>query len=273
MSSVTLLAGGNAMKTVASRRSMLLYLLLIFTSAAIAGCGESNGEGDASASARLPSYAEARREYEAGQPSGGLSADDRAIMQQAAENLRAEMPSPGLRVGQLAPDFSLPNALGREVRLSDALARGPFVLTFYRGAWCPYCNLELHTLQSALPELREHGARLIAITPQKPDWSRRQIEKEDFGFQILSDLDSSVSTAYGLHFEVPPELTELYKEKFGLDLADYNGDGRYELPVPGTFVIDGDGMIRAAFADTDYKERMEPADILRALREVSAESR
>lgn len=227
--------------------------------------GEAGGRGDA---ADVASYQEAREKYEEDREPSRLSAEDRRIMQTAAKKLAEKMPAPGLEVGEKAPDFALPNAMGEEVRLSDRLADGPVVLTFYRGAWCPYCNLELHALQSSLPAFREHGAQLIAVTPQKPDRSKEQIKEAGYEFEILSDLDSTVAKDYELYFEVPPELNELYRQKFNLDLADYNGEGRYELPVPGTFVIDRKGVIRAAFADTDYKRRMEPADILRALKRM-----
>ncbi len=189
----------------------------------------------------------------------------RDIMQNAAAELRAAMPEPGLKVGSTAPDFTLPDALGNDVRLADMLAKGPLVLTFYRGAWCPYCNLQLHALKQSLPHFAAHGAQLVAITPQTPDRSKAQIEKDPYPFPILSDLDSSVMRAYNLYFDLPPELHALYKEKFQLDITEYNGKDRLGLPVPGTFIIDQAGVVRAVFADTDYTQRMEPAEILAAL--------
>jgi peroxiredoxin len=179
------------------------------------------------------------------------------------------MPSPGLAPGDKAPDFTLPNALGQDVSLSDALRRGPVVLTFYRGAWCPYCNLELRALQESLPAFEQRGATLIAVTPQKPDKSREQIQKESYGFEILSDLDSAVMKKYKLYFELPKDLAALYREKFGIDVEAYNGEGRAVLPVPGTFVLDRDGIVRAAYANTDYTQRMEPADIVAALDKIA----
>jgi peroxiredoxin len=178
------------------------------------------------------------------------------------------MPSPGLRVGDKAPDFALPNATGKTVRLSEALSKGPVVLAFYRGAWCPYCNLELRALQQSLPAFKARGASLITVTPQKPDKSREEIEKEGYAFEILSDLDSAVMKKYKLFFDVPKDLSDLYKEKFGLDIAEYNGEGRTVLPVPGTLVIDRAGIVRAAYAKTDYKQRMEPAAIVAALDKI-----
>ena len=213
----------------------------------------------------VPGYAEALREYEANREPGQLSAEDRALMQRSAAGLAESMPDPGLQLGERAPDFTLPNAFGNPVSLSGQLARGPVVLTFYRGAWCPYCNLELRALHGALPHIEGLGASLVAVTPQQPDKSLQQVRQDNYPFEILSDLDGSVMRDYRLYFAVPGALSDLYRARFGLDLADYNGPGRYELPVPGTFVIDAGGIVRAAFADTDYRRRMEPADIIAAL--------
>lgn len=221
------------------------------------------------ASEPVPSYEEARKSFEAEreQTSKGpkLSPEDRRIMQKAGEDLATSMPNPGLKVGDRAPDFTLPNAFGDSVSLYDQLKKGPVVLVFYRGAWCPYCNLQLRTLRQALPAIEREGAQLITVTPQQPDKSLEQVKKDDYPFEILSDLDSSVMKAYNLYFEVPAELADVYRRNFGLDLADYNGDGRYVLPVPATYIIDRDGVIRAGAVDVDYKERMEPAAIVEAL--------
>ncbi len=214
----------------------------------------------------VPSYADAVTAYEADRNPGKPSAEDRTVMQRSAAELAELLPDPGLKVGERAPDFTLPNAFGKPVSLSEQLAMGPVVLIFYRGAWCPYCNMELRALHGALPYIESLGARLIAVTPQQPGKSLEQVKKDSYPFEILSDLDSSVMRDYRLYFAVPDELSDLYRDRFGLDLAAYNGPGRYELPVPGTFVIDRHGIVRAAFADTDYKRRMEPADIIATLR-------
>ena len=193
---------------------------------------------------------------------------DLAIMTKAAEDLAIALPNPGLKVGAKAPNFSLKNAHGETVKLRSVLRKGPVILVFYRGAWCPYCNLELHALNESLPSFKKYGASLIAITPQTPDKSLAQLDKDGYPFEILSDLDDKVMKAYKLYWEVPPELDAAYKHSFGLDIAAYNGNGRRGLPVPGTFVIDKSGIVRAAFANTDYKKRMEPADILDALQHL-----
>jgi len=239
----------------------LLYLLIILFPVA------SNAAENLSP---LPSYAQARTEYEADRKPGVLSEQDLAVMQRSADELAEKLPDPGIKVGERAPEFTLPNAFGKPVSLSSQLAKGPVVLTFYRGAWCPYCNLELKALHGALPHFEQMGATLIAVTPQQPDKSLEQVKKNNYPFEILSDLDSTIMQDYRLYFTVSDELSDLYRERFELDLAIYNGPGRYELPVPGTFVIDRSGIVRAAFADTDYKQRMEPANIISALQSIDS---
>ncbi len=218
-----------------------------------------------------PSYETALEEFKASRSGGTspLDADDRRVMKEAAAALARAMPNPGLKVGDVAPDFALPDARGKPARLSAMLEDGPVVLVFYRGAWCPYCNLHLNVLHQSLPAIEALGARLVAITPQRPDKSLGQMEKDGFPFPILSDLDSAVMKAYRLYFDVPPALTEVYRERLGLDLEDFNGPGRNVLPVPGTFVIGGDRRIAAASAHTDYRQRMEPGDVIAALRTLN----
>lgn len=193
--------------------------------------------------------------------------EDKAVMKRSAEALAKKMPDPGLKVGDKVPDFTLPNAFGKSVSLYEELKKGPVVLVFYRGAWCPFCNLHLKVLKQAQPQFEKYGAQLITVTPQKPDRSAGQIKKSEYTFEVLSDLDSSVMKAYKLFFKIDAELNKVYM-KLGLDIAAYNGPGRTELPIPGSFVIDRQGIVRAMHADVDYKQRMEPADIIKALQQL-----
>jgi len=200
-----------------------------------------------------------------------FSQADRQLMKDSMEATKKKYPSPGLALNTIAPDFSLPNATGSKVRLSNQLKQGPVVLVFYRGAWCPFCNLHLHVLQKSLPEFKKYKASLIAVTPQQPDQSLKQIAKNKYPFEVLSDLQDVVMKQYGLYYELSPELVKLYKSK-GLDVEAYNGKGRTALPIPGTFVIARDGRIRAVHAQHDYKERMEPAEIIRVLKTLKPSS-
>lgn len=169
-------------------------------------------------------------------------------------------------VGAQAPAFSLPDTLGRTVALTDLYARGPVIVTFYRGEWCPYCNLQLRAYQQALPEITAAGAALVAISPQTPDHSLSMQEKNDLAFTVLSDIGNVIARQYGLVYTVDTETRDAMQNRFGVDLAQYNGNDSWELPMPGTFVIGQDGAIRLAFVETDYTKRLDPADIIDALR-------
>lgn len=180
--------------------------------------------------------------------------------------LRLEDAVPGLAVGEPAPDFTLPDAHGRPVRLHDRLRAGPVVLSFYRGDWCPICNVQLRALQQHLPAMVELGASLLAVSPQAPDRSAAFAEELGVDFDVLSDLEQEVAAAYRIRFPLGRQLREVY-EHF-LPLPEQNADASWNLPVPATFVIDAEGIIRARHVDADYRHRMEPEDILAELRRL-----
>jgi peroxiredoxin len=169
-----------------------------------------------------------------------------------------------LKEGDRAPDFELPNAAGRPVKLSRLLERGPVVLTWYRGGWCPYCNLQLRTYQEILPQIEEYGATLVAISPETPDHAYNTRSKGDLSFTVLSDVGNHVARQYGLVYKLPGIVQKHFKGR--VNLAQYNNDRSNELPLAVTYVVDRDGTIRYAFVDADYRKRAEPADILKALR-------
>lgn len=197
-----------------------------------------------------------------------MPADIQETLRDASDELIQSGVAPGLAVGDHAPDFTLPDASGTAVTLSDRLATGPVVLSFYRGDWCPYCNLELRALQANLPEIRELGASLLAISPQAPDHAASLTEREDLGFDVLSDIHQEAIRAYRLQFTMAAAVKDLYTNRFGNDLSKQNADGSWDLPVPGTFVLDRDGVVRAAYVSPDYTTRMDPDDILDALRHL-----
>jgi peroxiredoxin len=191
-----------------------------------------------------------------------VSAYERGI-----EELRAQGLERGaLKPGELAPDFTLPDAAGKPVSLSARLPDGPVVLKFYRGGWCPYCNLELRAYQQALPELRSLGAQLIAVSPEAPDNSLSTVEKNSLAFPVLSDAGGSIAASYRLAFRLSDELKEIYRSR-GRDLAQWNG-GDWTLPVPGTFVIDRSRRIALAHVDADYRSRLDPSLVLAAVRDL-----
>ncbi|MFG2550030.1 peroxiredoxin-like family protein [Streptomyces sp. NPDC048581] len=206
---------------------------------------------------------ELRTFYEARQQQ--IPAEIREIMQRAGQELAdSGQADRALTVGDKAPRFSLPSATGQTLSLDDLLADGPVVLTFYRGAWCPYCNIALRSLQQHHEAITARGARLVAVSPQIPDESLSLTEKHDLAFDVLSDIGSDTAKQYGLAFDLPDDLATVY-DKLGFDLQRVNDGHPRTLPLPATYVIDRDGVIRWAFVNTDYTTRAEPADILAAL--------
>lgn len=174
--------------------------------------------------------------------------------------------SKALKIGVTAPDFILPDEHGEPVRLHSLLKDGPLVLVFYRGGWCPYCNLHLRGFQRQLNEIRALGAQVVAISPQLPDNSLSTREKNELAFPVLSDVGNKVARQFGLVFELGEALLKLYRQ-FGHALEDFNGEaGKKELPVPGTFIIDSTGTIRLAHVDVDYTRRLDPDNVIAALK-------
>jgi peroxiredoxin len=185
-----------------------------------------------------------------------------AMMENATAELKASgIETSALQVGDKAPDLSLLNAVGQSICLSDIWKKNTLVLTFYRGGWCPYCNLELRAWQQNLDHLKTLGGELVAISPQTPDNSLSTAEKNQLSFQVLSDSSLEAANAFGIAFELPKELIELYG-KVGNDLPVLNGNGQWVLPVPATYVIGKDGLIIYANIEADYRERAEPEKIL-----------
>jgi peroxiredoxin len=193
-----------------------------------------------------------------------------AMVEAAIARLKGEdgIESRARRAGDMAPDVALPDIGGRRVHLSDLWRAGPLVLVFYRGAWCPYCNLQLRAWQRELGELRRYGGSLAAISPQMPDHSMTNAQKNTLGFIVLSDTSLEAAEAFGVAFTLPPELIDLYG-RLGNDLPVVNGNGRWALPITATYLISSDGRITYAHIDADYRERAEPRDILLKLASAS----
>lgn len=168
-----------------------------------------------------------------------------------------------LRVGDDAPDFTLPSATGEDVTLSSLLAEGPVVLTWYRGGWCPYCNIQLKAYQERLADFQAAGAQLVAISPELPDNSLSTREKNELDFVVLSDQGLSVAEQFGIAYTLPTEVQDKFKGR--LDLPTFNGDDSWRLPLSATYIIATDGTIRYAYLNEDYRERAETADLLAEL--------
>ena len=190
----------------------------------------------------------------------------RLTIERAAQQLEASGIGQGaIREGDTAPDFTLADARGKSVRLQDALNDGPVVVSFYRGGWCPYCNVELRGLQRALPEIQAAGASLLAISPELPDNALTTEQKNGLSFAVLSDVGNVVAKSFGIVYTLPDELLAVYAASKH-DLREINGEqGSKELPLPATFVLDRHGVVRLAYVDGDYTTRLDPDAIVEAL--------
>jgi len=168
------------------------------------------------------------------------------------------------KAGDLAPEFALTDSDGKPVSSRELLAKGPLVVSFYRGVWCPYCNMELQALQAALPEIAARGASLVAISPQTAANSRKSQRDNNLGFPILSDAKSEVANAFGVRFALQDYLIEVYKG-FNNNLPVVNEDPAWVLPMPARFVIGTDGIVAYAEVNPDYTQRPDPSELLPVL--------
>jgi len=185
------------------------------------------------------------------------------------EDLKAgKIEKNALKVGDKMPSFTLPDAKGKEISSDKLLEHGSLVLSFYRGGWCPYCNLELRALQTLLPEFEKNNATLVAISPEKPDDSLFTQQKNELKFPVLSDSNNEVARSMGLVFEVPKEVVDISKSEWGLDLSEYNETVNHELPIPASYVVDTNGIIQFAFVNPNYTKRAEPIEILNAIKNI-----
>ena len=169
-----------------------------------------------------------------------------------------------LGVGDQFPDAELIDAHGKNVSLTELLKSGPTIVNFYRGEWCPYCNLEINAFQRLLPEIRAKEAQMVAISPQTPDKSLTVEEKHNLEFPVLSDIGNKLARDLGLVFDLSEALKTAYTN-FGFPLPNYNGDESWTLPIPATYVVDQNGLITYAFVDADYSQRAEPEEVLASI--------
>ena len=193
----------------------------------------------------------------------------RVMDAETARLAASRLASRALKAGDSAPDFILPDAQGNPVRLYSLLREGRVVVVFYRGGWCPYCNLHLPGFQRCLAQIRELGGQVVAISPQLPDNSLSTQEKNELAFPVLSDVGNKIARKFGVVFKLSKGLLDLYRT-FGHALEDANGaSGKGELPVPGTFLIDRNGTIRLVHVDVDYTRRLDPDDVIAALKKLN----
>lgn len=199
-----------------------------------------------------------------------VPAERQAIMERHIAQLRDGLAKTALKVGDRAPSIVLGNAKGETVDVGALLKKGPVIVAFYRGGWCPFCNLELRAFQRIIPDIEAAGASLVAISPEKPDDSPSTVEKNALTFEVLSDVGQKVGRAFRLVYDFSDELKSAYNG-FGLDIPAKNGTaGEWALPMSATYIIDRDGVIIYAYTDADYRDRADPIDILAVLKRTAA---
>ena len=192
-----------------------------------------------------------------------------AVMDGATQALKdLNLAQKALKIGDTAPDFTLPNAQGKSVNLKELLQKKAVLISFYRGAWCPYCNIELRTLQKVLPQIQEANIDLVAISPHTPDNSLTTQEKNELTFEVLSDANNQLARQFGLVHQLPADLRELYLS-FAIDLQKSNGEDSFELPLPATYLIDREGKIIYAFVNEDYTQRVNLDELLAKIKTIA----
>jgi peroxiredoxin len=211
-----------------------------------------------------------KADFEAGKPPYNVPRSVIETMHRAtAELIASGLASRAKKAGDVAPSFSLRDGDGNVVSSAELLKKGPLVVSFYRGVWCPYCNMELQALESAKPLFDKFGASLVAISPQTAPNSRKSVRQNKLTFPILSDVKGKVGAAFGLRFELPDYLVELYKSLKN-DLPAFNDDPSWTLPMPGRYVIGQDGTILYSEVNPDYTRRPEPEDMVAVLQRAAA---
>jgi len=193
------------------------------------------------------------------------------IIDSRAEITRSFDAKSTVQVGDAVPDFHLLNAVGKEMGRTELLAKGPLLITFYRGEWCPFCNLALAALQKRLDDFTAKGVTLVAISPELPNESLTIAEKNALKFEVLSDVGNQFARKLGLVWKMPDSLRPVFK-KFGNDLSARNGDDSFEVPIPANFLVDENGIIKNMYINPDYTERLEPEVALRWVDELEQTS-
>ncbi len=184
----------------------------------------------------------------------------RVVADLKERHLAEKAPSAGMQ----SPAFELLDQHGKPLSSSHLLSRGPLVLCFFRGRWCPFCVGQLEAMNLLLPQIELAGASLVGISPQTVQQSFFMVDQHKLRFPLLSDSGNEVARQYGLVYPVPDEQRDLYRRAF-VNLPLANGDGSWELPIPAVFILDRDGTVLFASADEDYTQRPEPAEILRQI--------
>lgn len=211
-----------------------------------------------------------KADFKAGKPPYNAPPEIHPIMERAtAELIASGQAGRAIRAGERAPLFTLMDQDGNVVSSADLLGKGPLVVTFYRGVWCPYCNLELQAINAVLPQIQAYGGNVVAISPQTPVNSRKSVRTNGLDFPVLSDVDGAVGAAFGLRFALPDYLVDLYK-KLKNDLPAFNNDPSWTLPMPARYVIGQDGIVLYSEVNPDYTHRPDPSEMFAVLEKANA---
>ena len=195
-----------------------------------------------------------------------LSAETLEIIHQATKDLIESNPEKRvIKKGMPVPDFELIDQYDALHKSVDLYKDEPLVISFYRGVWCPYCNVDLSYLGKSYPQIKELGAELVITSPNLPRFSQYAIERHKLPFNILTDYQNQIAQQFGLVFRIEEALKNLYLSKFEVDLEKYNGEDSWTLPMPARFVIDTDGIIRYAEFSPDYTKRPTLSDVFQTL--------
>lgn len=211
-----------------------------------------------------------KADFKAGKPPYNAPPEIHPIMERAtAELIASGQAGRAIRAGERAPLFTLMDQDGNVVSSADLLGKGPLVVTFYRGVWCPYCNLELQAINAVLPQIQAYGGNVVAISPQTQVNSRKSVRTNGLDFPVLSDVDGAVGAAFGLRFALPDYLVDLYK-KLKNDLPAFNNDPSWTLPMPARYVIGQDGIVLYSEVNPDYTHRPDPSEMFAVLEKANA---
>lgn len=211
-----------------------------------------------------------RVDFKAGKPPFNAPPEIHPVMERAtAELIASGQAGRAIKAGDRAPSFKLKDQDGNDVSSAALLVKGPLVVTFYRGVWCPYCNIELQAINEVLPEIRSYGANVVAISPQTPVNSRKAVRTNELGFPVLSDVNGQTGADFGLRFALPDYLVELYKNLKN-DLPAFNNDPSWTLPMPARYVIGQDGIVLYSEVNPDYTRRPDPSDMFPVLEKAIA---
>lgn len=212
-------------------------------------------------------------EKKASSSSGKTPKEIKKIMDDALDLIRkSKIVESATKTGDDMPSFQLEYIKAGKVSSSELLKKGPLLIVFYRGGWCPYCNLQLRDLQKHLKSINAAGASLVAISPEAPDETAKTVKKSQLGFYVLSDVKGEVAKSFGLTFPLPKDLVGVYK-KFGIELDKVNATKKWELPLSATYIVDSDGKIVYSFVEADYRKRAETSELVTILQKMKDSSK